>query len=114
MCESVQGAGAEEVGPAPSDVGRFKGCTSAAAGEGQQRAGGAVEVPARGQRWTQSARLSRRLLPAVGLPQRAAPHGSEGCWEGGPTEARRVLQQLLLLCAGSTPARVLFSVLGAF
>lgn len=73
-----------------------------------------MEVPARGQRWTQSARLSRRLLPAVGLPQRAAPHGSEGCWEGGPTEARRVLQQLLLLCAGSTPARVLFSVLGAF
>lgn len=39
MCESVQGAGAEEVGPAPSDVDRFKGCTSAAAGEGQQQDG---------------------------------------------------------------------------
>ena len=39
MCESVQGAAAGEVGLAPSDVGRFKGCTSAAAGEGQQQDG---------------------------------------------------------------------------
>lgn len=52
--------------------------------------------------------------PCGGASPARSPHGLEGCWEGGPTEARRVLQQLLLLCAGSTPARVLFSVLGAF
>lgn len=39
MCESMQGAATVEVGPAPSDVGRFKDCTSAAAWEGQQQDG---------------------------------------------------------------------------
>lgn len=47
-----------------------------------------MEVAARGQQWTRSAQLSRRLLPVVGLPQRTAPRGSKGCWEGGPTRGQ--------------------------
>lgn len=77
--------------------------------EGQQRGrrGGGGERPPGASGGYSQPGLSWRLLPMVGLA--AAPKaGRRGVGKGAPTEARLALQQLLLLCAGSTLARVLF------
>lgn len=82
--------------------------------EGQQRSGGTVAVPARAS--------SGRDQPACpggaslwwGFPGAQPPVGQRSVREGARREARRILQQLLRLCGGSTPACLLFLVLGAF
>lgn len=49
-----------------------------------------------------------------GFPSAQPPMGRRGVGKGAQREARRVLQQLLLLCGVSTLACLLFLVLGAF
>lgn len=55
----------------------------------------------------------RRLLPAMGLPRRAAPWVG-GCWEGGPTEASASFSSCCCSVLAPHTGTTLFSVLGAF
>lgn len=80
------------------------------AGEGQQQSGGTVEVPARASVGRDQPGCPGGSSLWWGFPGAQPPVGQRSVREG----ARRILQQLLRLCGGSTPACLLFLVLGAF
>lgn len=84
------------------------------AGEGQQRSGGTVEVPARASGVRDQPGCPGGSSLWWGFPGAQPPVGQRSVREGARREARPILQQLLRLFGGSTPGCLLFLVLGAF